>query len=44
MLQLALAPGVIGCETTKDHEAVVDDGKVIILLLSITLVLLEPLA
>jgi 1,4-dihydroxy-2-naphthoate octaprenyltransferase len=43
-LQLALAPRVIGRGTAKDHEAVVDNGKVIILLLVIALVLLGPLA
>jgi hypothetical protein len=43
-LQLALAPRVIGCGTTKDHEVVVDDRKVIVLLLVIALVLLGPLA
>jgi hypothetical protein len=37
-------PRVIGYGTTKDHEAVVDDRKVIVLLLAVALVLLRPLA
>jgi hypothetical protein len=43
-LHLRLAPRVIGHRTTKDHEAIVDNGKVIALLLAIALVLLGPLA
>jgi hypothetical protein len=43
-LQLALAPGVVGHGTTEDHEAVVDNGKVIVLLLVVALVLLRPFA
>jgi hypothetical protein len=42
--ELPLVPRVIGHETTEDHEAVVDDGKVIVLLLAVNLVLLRPLA
>jgi hypothetical protein len=38
-----LAPGIIGHRAAKDHEAVFDDKKVVILLLAIALVLLEPL-
>jgi hypothetical protein len=41
--QLALALGVIGRRATEDHEVVVDDRKVIVLL-AITLVLLGSLA
>jgi hypothetical protein len=41
VFQLALAPGVIGRRAAKDHEAVVDDRKVVILLLAIALVLLR---
>jgi hypothetical protein len=44
VLQLVLVPGVIGHETIEYHEVVVDNEKVIILLLAIALVLLEPLA
>jgi hypothetical protein len=42
--QFALAPGVVGCGATEDHEVVVNDRKVVILLLVIALVLLRPLA
>jgi hypothetical protein len=44
VLQFALAPGVIGHGNVEDHEVVVDNGEVVILLLAITLVLFEPLA
>jgi hypothetical protein len=44
VFQLVVAPGVIGHGGAKDHEAVVDDRKVIILLLVVTLVLLGSLA
>jgi hypothetical protein len=37
-------PRVIGHRTTEDHEVVVDDRKVIVLLLAIALVLLGSLA
>jgi hypothetical protein len=43
-LQLALAPRVIGHGTTEDHEAIVDDWKVIVLLLAVALVHLWSLA
>jgi hypothetical protein len=42
--QLVLAPRVIGRGAAKDHEAVVDDREVVILLLAITLVFLGSLA
>jgi hypothetical protein len=44
VFQLALAPGVIGRGAAKDHEAVVDDREVVVLLLAIALVLFGPLA
>jgi hypothetical protein len=37
-------PRVIGRRTAKDHEAIVDNREVIVLLLAIALVLLVPLA
>jgi hypothetical protein len=40
VLQLALAFGVVCRRTAEDHEAVVDDGEVIILLASVAFVLL----
>jgi hypothetical protein len=43
VLRLLLAPRVVGRGTSEDHEAIVDNGKVVILL-SIALVLLEALA
>jgi hypothetical protein len=42
-LHLALAPRVIGRGTAEDHEIVIDDEKVIVLLLAIALVRLGPL-
>jgi hypothetical protein len=44
VFQLALAPGVIGHGAAKDHEAVVDDGEVVVFLPVIALVILGPLA
>jgi hypothetical protein len=43
-LQLALAPRVVGHGTTEDHEAIINNRKVVVLLLAIALVLLRPLA
>jgi hypothetical protein len=37
-------PGVVGCGATEDHEATVDNRKVVIFFLAITLVLLGPFA
>jgi hypothetical protein len=40
-LQLAFALGVIGCGTIEDQEAIVDNRKVIVLILVVDLVLLR---